>query len=139
MKDFSTKYETPCLIELAEIGLPELGYIAIAENSKLPFEIKRVYWTYYTPESVTRGNHAHRQLRQIVFAVHGAVQFSLENGFGDKMNYSLDNPAVGLFIPELHWRTMGFSHDAVLLCLASAEYDESDYIRDFTEFKNLSK
>ena len=55
------------------------------------------------------------------------------------MDYILSNPAVGLFIPKMHWRTISFSHDAVLLCLSSAEYDEADYIRDFSTFKKIGK
>ena len=55
------------------------------------------------------------------------------------MDYILNNPVVGLFIPKMHWRTISFSRNAVLLCLASAEYDEADYIRDFEEFKSKGK
>ena len=33
------------------------------------------------------------------------------------------------------WRDIKFSHNAVLLCLASEIYQEHDYIRDYNTFK----
>ncbi len=126
----------PELIDFNRVGSSTLGYISIAEN--LPFEIKRVYWTYYAPHEVIRGHHAHKELTQIIFAVSGSIKFELENIQGLKKSFILDRPEMGLFIPKLHWRTMEFSHNAVLLCLSSEQYDENDYIRDYDEFISLS-
>jgi dTDP-4-dehydrorhamnose 3,5-epimerase-like enzyme len=123
------------LIQFEKRGSSSLGYITVAE--KLPFQIKRVYWTYYAPHEVIRGHHAHKELEQIIFAVSGSISFELENLKGEKQSFLLDKPNTGLFIPRLHWRTMEFSHNAVLLCLASEEYDEDDYIRDYTAFQSL--
>jgi dTDP-4-dehydrorhamnose 3,5-epimerase-like enzyme len=129
----------PSLIEFSKIGSPALGYISVAQNSGLPFEIKRVYWTYYTPDSVIRGHHAHYELEQIIFATSGRIEFILEDVEGNEEEFILDSPNVGLYIPQLYWRTIKFSHNAVLLCLASMEYGEEDYIRDYAEFKSLKK
>lgn len=131
--------QKPYLLPFTTIGSTDLGYIAVAENSALPFPIKRTYWIYYTPETVARGHHAHHELQQVVVAVHGRIEFVLENVAGEKTTFLLEKPDVGLFIPEMHWRTINFSHDAVLLCLASTEYNEADYIRSFAAFKALSK
>lgn len=131
-------HKHPHLIEFSKIGKMELGYITVAENSKLPFEIKRVYWTYYTPDSVTRGNHAHYELQQIIFAVSGSIDFTLENTDGEKFSFRLEHPNMGLFIPRRCWREFKLSHNAVLLCLASQEYSEDDYIRDYSVFKNIA-
>ena len=49
----------------------------------------------------------------------------------------LDSPTQGLLIEDLVWREMhDFSDDCVLLVLASEHYDESDYIRDYEDFKS---
>lgn len=123
-------------IDLDKIGNPSLGFITIAENSKnIPFDIKRVYWTYYTPQDVIRGGHAHKHLEQFIFAVSGVIEFNTEDQDGNKQTFILDNPSRGLYIPRLIWRDIKFSHSAVLLCLASEEYDEEDYFRDYNEFK----
>ncbi|MGY2133427.1 sugar 3,4-ketoisomerase [Hymenobacter sp. HD11105] len=128
----------PSLINFSKIGSPSLGYISVAQNSNLPFEIKRVYWTYFTPDSVIRGHHAHHELEQIIFATSGRIEFTLEDIYGTEQHFVLDSPNRGLYVPRLYWRTIKFSHNAVLLCLASMEYSEDDYIRDFDEFKKLA-
>jgi dTDP-4-dehydrorhamnose 3,5-epimerase-like enzyme len=130
---------TPTLVEFPKVGSPDLGYISIAQNSGLPFEIKRVYWTYFTPDSVIRGHHAHHELEQIIFATSGRIEFTLEDIQGVIQHFVLDSPNLGLYIPRLYWRTIKFSHNAVLLCLASMEYSENEYIRSFEEFKQLQK
>jgi dTDP-4-dehydrorhamnose 3,5-epimerase-like enzyme len=127
----------PQYFSLDKIGNSSLGYITVAESLKnIPFEIKRVYWTYYTPQDVTRGGHAHRKLEQLIFAVSGRIEFNTINLEGTEETFILDSPAKGLYLPRLIWRDIKFSHSAVLLCLASEPYDESDYFRNYQDFKN---
>ncbi|AZA78952.1 WxcM-like domain-containing protein [Chryseobacterium sp. G0186] len=127
----------PHILLFDKIGSSELGYITIAEAQKnIPFDIQRVYWTYYTPQDVTRGGHAHKKLQQVIFAVSGTITFNTEDKEGNKETFVLDHPTKGLYLPELIWRDIQFTHNAVLLCLASELYDEKDYFRDFEEFKS---
>ncbi|SHI92485.1 WxcM-like, C-terminal [Cruoricaptor ignavus] len=130
--------QTPQYIDLSKIGNPSLGYITIAESLKnVPFEVKRVYWTYYTPQDVVRGGHAHRELQQLIFAVSGTITFNTEDLDGNRDSFVLDHPSKGLYLPRLIWRDIHFTHSAVLLCLASEYYDEADYFRDYEEFKSF--
>ncbi|WP_027377059.1 sugar 3,4-ketoisomerase [Kaistella palustris] len=130
--------QKPTIIMLPKIGSSDLGYISVGENSKnIPFDIKRVYWTYYTPQDVTRGGHAHLILKQVIVAVSGIITFTTEDLNGNKQEFILDSPDKGLFIPEKIWRDIKFSHSAVLLCLASEKYTEDDYIRDYEIFSKL--
>ncbi|MGV0966529.1 sugar 3,4-ketoisomerase [Empedobacter falsenii] len=130
----------PQIIFLDKIGSSELGYITIAEAQKnIPFDIKRVYWTYYTPQDVVRGGHAHKNLEQVIFAVSGTITFNTEDQNGNKETFVLDHPSKGLHIPNLIWRDIHFTHNAVLLCLASEHYREEDYFRNFDEFKSYSE
>ncbi|MFY7846118.1 sugar 3,4-ketoisomerase [Chryseobacterium gambrini] len=132
--------DSPHIIHFSKIGSQDLGYITVAEEQKnVPFEIKRVYWTYYTPQDVIRGGHAHKDLQQIIFAVSGTIEFNTLDMEGNNETFILDTPSKGLYIPKLIWRDIKFSHSAVLLCLASELYDEKDYFRDFDEFKNYKK
>jgi hypothetical protein len=125
----------PKLINFNKIGSSDLGYISVVENDEnIPFEIKRVYWTYYTPQDVTRGGHAHYDLEQVIVAVSGTITFTTEDLHGNKAEFILDSPDKGLYIPKLIWRDIKFSHNAVLLCMASEKYLESDYIRDYETF-----
>lgn len=128
--------KTPSIINFSQIGSSELGYISVAEyKDSVPFDIKRVYWTYFTPNHVIRGGHSHINLQQLIVAVSGIIEFTLESKQGCKFNFKLDKPNLGLYIPKGYWRDIKFSHNAVLLCLASEKYDEFDYVRDYNEFK----
>lgn len=125
----------PKILELNKIGSPNLGYISVAENfGNIPFAIQRVYWTYYTPHDVTRGGHAHLALEQVIVAVSGIITFYVEDLEGNKSEFVLDTPEKGLYLPKKIWRDIKFSHNAVLLCMASEKYIESDYIRDYEIF-----
>ena len=127
--------KTPQYLSFNKIGSPNLGYISVAETQKnIPFDIKRVYWTYYTPQDVTRGGHAHLQLEQVIVAVSGTITFMTEDLQGNKTEFVLDSPERGLYIPKHIWRDIKFSHNAVLLCLASEKYTEDDYIREYEKF-----
>lgn len=128
----------PHIINFSKIGSSTLGYITVAEGAKnIPFEIKRVYWTYFTPNEVQRGGHAHKNLQQVIFAVSGSIEFSTEDTQGNKEVFILDSPEKGLYVPKQIWRDIKFSHNAVLLCIASEHYIEKDYIRDYKEFLKL--
>lgn len=128
----------PCLIQFNAIGTTEQGYITVIQHpDNFPFIIRRVYWTYFTPPNIERGNHAHRNLHQVIIAVSGIIKLSIEGKSGDKFEFILDKPDLGLYIPPMHWRTIHFSHNAVLLCIASEKYQADDYIRDYNEFKRL--
>ena len=106
----------------------------------VPFEVKRVYYIFDTTPGTVRGNHAHKDLRQLLVCVSGACTIACEMPDGTKSEHRLDWPDRGLLIEGLVWRQMKeFSKDAVLLVLASEHYDENDYIRDYSEFKRLGK
>jgi len=128
----------PQLIQFKQIGAPTLGYISVAEvEDNVPFEIKRVYWTYFTPNHVERGNHSHHALEQVIISVAGIISFEFESIDGEVFEFVLDEPSKGIYVPPGYWRRMKFSHNAVLLCMASELYDEKDYIRDYETFKKL--
>jgi WxcM-like, C-terminal. len=128
------------IIELGATGSTSLGYLTVAEPPKnLPFEIKRVYWTYFTPNDVVRGNHAHRELEQVLVAVSGHIHVQTESIKGEIRDFHLMSPQQGLYVPRLHWRTLKFSHSAVLLSLASLPYDPDEYIRSYDDFAALKQ
>jgi hypothetical protein len=131
-------YEKPRLIDFPKIGTTIEGYISVAEKETLPFEVKRVYWTYFTPEDVKRGGHAHLRLNQILVAVAGKIVVTTEMPGEAEQRFILETGDKGLFIPKFCWRTMQYSHNAVQMCIANMPYEESDYIRDYEEFKKLT-
>lgn len=121
------------------INFPSLGdergsLVALEGAKTVPFEIKRVYYIFGTQPGVARGFHAHRNLRQVAVCVKGKCRMVLDDGEKREEAW-LDSPNKGLVINEMVWREMhDFSSDCVLLVLASEHYDESDYIRLYSNF-----
>ena len=105
-------------------------------SEQVPFEVQRVYYIFDTTPGTVRGNHAHKNLKQVLICVSGACTIACEMPDGTKTEHRLDWPDRALLIEGLVWRQMkDFSKDAVLIVLASEHYDEADYIRDYNQFR----
>ena len=127
------------IITLPRITDPR-GNLTVAEQLRhIPFEIKRVYWTYDVPAGESRGGHAHRHCRSVVIAVSGSFDVVLDNG-KERRTYHMNHPYQALLINTGIWRTLeDFSSGAVCLSLASDEFEAADYIRDYDAFLTYLK
>lgn len=124
-------------VDLEIFGDHRGSLVSLEKGAKLPFEFKRVYYIFGTLPDVSRGFHAHKQLRQLAVCVSGSCRMLMDNGV-TREEILLDSPTKGVLINNLVWREMhDFSEDCVLVVLASHEYDEADYIRDYDEFKSI--
>lgn len=124
------------------VNFPTLGdergsLVALEANKTVPFDIKRVYYIFGTQALVSRGFHAHKNLKQVAVCITGKCRMVIDDG-KERVDTWLDSPTKGLLINDLVWREMhDFSDDCVLLVLASEHYDETDYIRDYQKFIKL--
>ena len=127
------------------IGLPKIydprGNLTVAEQMKnVPFEVKRVYWTYDVPAGERRGGHAHKECVEFIIAVSGSFTVTLDDGKGNRKDFHLNHPWEGLLVPTGIWRTLeDFSSGAVCLVLASELFDEADYFYEYDEFLEYVK
>jgi len=122
------------LIDFSVMGDERGSLIALEENHNVPFDVKRVFYIYGTQEDVPRGQHSHYKTKQLLIAVNGGCQVTLDDG-NEKKTYTLNKPNIGLFQDAMIWGSMhNFTHDCVLMVLADTYYDESDYIREYTDF-----
>jgi glyoxylate utilization-related uncharacterized protein len=128
------------LIEFPKI-LDKRGNLTFLENyNQIPFEIKRVFWTYDVPGGETRGGHAYFEQEEIIIALSGSFDVVVMNQSGIQTKFSLNRSHYGLYIPPLTWRNMeNFSTNSLGLHLSSKIYQESDYIRDFEVFSTCGK
>ena len=113
------------------------GALCVAESNShsIPFDIKRVYYSYGVESGIIRGMHAHKFLEQVLICIYGEIEVTLDNGKGVKESIVLKDPSEGLYVGPSTWRTMKWvKSDSVLLVLASHHYDAGDYIRDHDEF-----
>ena len=112
----------------------ERGFLAVIEKNTIPFAINRVYYLYDVPSDSFRGGHAHKEQQSVIIALSGSFEVLVDDG-NTKKRIMLNKPNQGLYIPIQIWREIdNFSSGAVCLVLASTEYDESEYIRDYKEF-----
>lgn len=122
------------IIDLPKIFDPR-GNLTVAEQLRqVPFEVKRVYWTYDVPSGESRGGHAHKQCVEFIIAVSGSFTVTLDNGT-QKQSFHLNHPWQGLLVETGVWRTLeDFSSGAVCLVLASEPFEEEDYIREYEDY-----
>jgi UDP-2-acetamido-3-amino-2,3-dideoxy-glucuronate N-acetyltransferase len=114
------------------------GHLTVGEIGKgMPFVPRRFFVISDVPDEGIRGEHAHRALHQLLVCLAGSVVAEVSDGERTR-SVVLDVPHVGLHIPPLVWGVQHhYTRDAVLMVLASAEYDPADYVRDFALFKSL--
>lgn len=125
------------------IEIPRLydeAYLSFAqENDHIPFPMKRIYYITQVENNAVRGKHAHKKTKQILFCLQGTVNIILDNGNG-KETVFLNESNKGLFLDAMMWHEMvDFQKDTILLVIASDIYMESDYIRNYQEFLEISK
>lgn len=122
------------MINLTILGDERGQLVALESNKQIPFDVKRVFYIYGTQDGVSRGNHSHYKTKQFLVAVHGSCKVTLDNG-KSKKTFDLNKPNLGLFQDALIWGSMhDFSEDCVLLVMADAYYDSSDYITNYDDF-----
>ena len=123
------------LIDLPKITDPRGNLSFIEAHRHVPFDIKRVYYLYDVPGGEARGGHAHKTLEQFIIAASGSFDVVVRDGY-DRKEFFLNRSYYGLYVPKMVWREIeNFSSGSVCLVLASDHYDESDYYRDFEEFR----
>ena len=125
-----------CVIkELPVIHEPR-GNLSFIENGiHIPFDIKRVYYLYDVPGGAERGGHAHKELHQLIIAMSGSFDVILDNG-QEKRRIHLNRSYQGLYVCPMIWREIdNFSSGSVCMVLASDFYKESDYYRDYEDFR----
>lgn len=122
------------IIELPRIENRAGNITPIHPNVNVPFDIKRVFYSFDIPGGEARGAHAHKECHQFLIAASGSYEVVLDDG-NNKRTVSLNRPFYGLHIPPGIWAAeQNFSSGSICLVLASQGYVESDYIRSYEDF-----
>lgn len=104
-----------------------------------PFDVKRIFYLYDVPADSERGGHSHYKAQELMVALGGSFDVTLNDGKSDPVTFTLNRPYKALYIPAGLWRTIdNFSAGAVCLVLTSEIFSEADYVRDFNEFLKLT-
>ncbi|ABV86726.1 sugar 3,4-ketoisomerase [Shewanella pealeana] len=121
-------------IQFNKFGDERGSLVSLESFENIPFDIKRVYYLYGMSSHLPRGFHAHKELVQVAVCVKGSCSILMDDG-KSKDSIKLDDPSLGLLIDAMQWHEMsGFSEDCVLMVLASENYNEADYIRNYKDY-----
>lgn len=127
----------PSIIDLPRIQDPRGNLSFIQGGQCIPFEIARCYWIYDVPGGMVRHGRALQSTVEMIVAVSGSFDVTLDLGHGDPVRFHLCRGYMGLIVPEMTWREIdNFSTNSVAMVLASTTYDENDYIRDYRQFRH---
>ncbi len=130
-------YTKPLIIELPKFFDLRGNLSFIEEDNQLPFKIRRVYWIYDVPGGEVRGGHAFKDTEELIVALSGSFDVILHDSISE-YRFSLNRSYYGVFVPKMIWRMIdNFSTNSLALILASTNYSESDYIRDFEKLKTM--
>jgi dTDP-4-dehydrorhamnose 3,5-epimerase-like enzyme len=123
--------------ELPRITDPRGDLTFLEGKRHVPFEIRRVFYLYDVPTEESRGAHAHHELEQFIICLSGSFDVALDDG-QDKAMIHLNRPWRGLYVPPMIWAAeVNFDAGSVCLVLASAPYNEADYIRDYSVYRQV--
>lgn len=127
------------ILHFTDFGDSRGKLVVIEGNKSIPFDIKRVFYIFGSDPSVVRGQHANRESDFVLVNVAGRSKVRISDGYEETV-VELNEPMTGVFIPKMIWKEMyDFSPDSVLLVLASTHYDESEYIKNYEEYKTMMK
>jgi hypothetical protein len=111
--------------------------VAIDLENQLPFRPVRFFSTSNVPVGTVRGSHAHLNCHQVFIALCGEILVTLDDGYSEQ-SFLLNQPSVGLYVCNLVWGTQkSLTINSVLGVFASHLFSESDYVREYSKFKQL--
>lgn len=123
------------LVELPKFMDPRGNLSFVEQNNHIPFEIQRTYWIYDVPGGESRGGHAYKQTNEFIIAISGGFDVTVDDG-NEKKSFTLNRSYYGLYIPKGLWRQIeNFSTNSLALEFADTKFKQSDYLRDYEQFK----
>lgn len=129
-------YKTPTEVVFNVIGANEFNLKIIESGNDFKFLAKRQYILSTKKQERKRGYHAHKKLLQIMVCLSGRAKIKFRGLGGDFVFELASDKNIGVFVPPGYWREIELDSNTVLSVLASDVYNESDYIRDYEEFKS---
>ena len=107
------------------------GQLWVAEeNNRVPFTIRRVFCVMNVAEGKSRGDHATKQTKLILFPICGSCDVVVDDG-SEKETFHMDDPTKGLCIDPMIWRSMiNFTPDCIMMALCDRPFAPGDETYD---------
>ncbi len=120
------------------VAIDDRGRLTAAQfPTELPFVPLRLFAVTGGSAGTVRGGHAHHSCHQFLIAATGSVRVEVDDDGGTR-EVTLADSNWGLHIPPLVWARQHYvDSQAILIVLASHQYDVNDYIDDRIEAAQL--
>jgi hypothetical protein len=105
---------------------------------ELPFEAKRVFFSFDSACASVRGNHAHVYSREAFVCLQGSAEMTVDDG---RKTYALTlhDPGELLIVEPMTWiKLEHYSADCIMLVLSDSLYSQADNIGDYDAFLKKS-
>lgn len=115
------------------------GTLYVMENNReIPFETKRIFLVANVQQGKTRGDHATKKTRLILFPVSGSCRVVVDDGTA-KETFEMNDPATGLLIEPMVWRSMQeFTPDCVMMAVCDRPFEPGNETYDnYEEFLDI--
>jgi hypothetical protein len=120
-------------LKFPKISDPRGNLTFLQFPQQIPFEIKRVFWTYNVPGGETRGGHAYHSQEEVIIALSGSFDVVITDKYGNQVTIHLNRGYEGLYLPPKTWRHLeNFSTNSVSLHVSSNVFSEEEYIREIS-------
>lgn len=119
-------------------NIDEHGELVVFQSyDDFEFDIKRIFYIKNVKNGEVRGKHANKKSEFLMICLQGSVNIRVTDGKKEEIIH-LDYNSDALYIPRQIWKDMyDFDNNCILMVLSNEYYDNSEYIRDFNEYKNL--
>lgn len=112
------------------------GTLYVMENgNQVPFDIKRIFLVANVAPEKSRGNHATKKTRLILFPVSGSCKVVVDDGI-QKETFFMDDPSTGLLIEPMVWRSMQeFTPNCVMMAVCDRVFEPgNETFDDYDQF-----
>lgn len=114
------------LVDIKKVVEADGTLMVMEEGKPIPFAIKRIFFVRDVADGKSRGDHATKKTKLILFPVTGSCTVLVDNGH-EKESYVMDDPSKGLYIEAMIWRSMqGFSKDCVMMAVCDRPFAPGD-------------
>ena len=130
-----------CKLVTIKANVEEDGTLFVMEAGReVPFPIQRIFLVGRVKAGASRGDHATRETRLILFPVSGSCDVVADNG-SESETFHMDDPAQGLLVEPMVWRSMRrFSPDCVMMAVCDRPYAPGrETVDDYAEYLRLVK
>ena len=128
-----------CKLVQIKKNVEEDGTLFVMETEReVPFPIRRIFFVSGVKAGASRGDHATKTTRLILFPVSGACDVVVNNGT-EEICYHMDDPAQGLLIEPMVWRSMRhFTPDCVMMAVCDRPFAPgNETYNDYEEYKAI--